>query len=151
MHQFYKEQPDLNFRNPNVKAELDNVLRFWSGKGIAGFRMDAVSHLFEDASLTEGPNDSQYTQNQPETYQLVYDWRKIIDQFALHNHLNDLLLVAEVSAPLEDMMLYYRSADGQLGAHMPCNVQLRDVMNPVTAAGITRPYQPASPQTIQPG
>lgn len=42
LHQFVKEQPDLNFRNPRVKEELKNVLKFWMKKGIDGFRVDAM-------------------------------------------------------------------------------------------------------------
>lgn len=42
LHQFVKEQPDLNFREPRVREEMKNVLRFWMGKGIDGFRVDAM-------------------------------------------------------------------------------------------------------------
>ena len=38
LHQFYKEQPDLNLRNMDVREELKNVLRFWLDLGVAGFR-----------------------------------------------------------------------------------------------------------------
>ena len=38
LHQFYKEQPDLNLRNVDVREELKNVLRFWLDLGVAGFR-----------------------------------------------------------------------------------------------------------------
>ena len=52
MHQFYKEQPDLNVRNPAVVEELKKVLKFWLDRGVDGFRMDAVAHLFE-GTITE--------------------------------------------------------------------------------------------------
>lgn len=42
-HQFTKEQPDLNFRNPNVVERMKDVLRFWMAKGVSGFRCDAVT------------------------------------------------------------------------------------------------------------
>ena len=48
LHQFYKEQPDLNLRNENVRKELRETLRFWLNLGVAGFRVDAVPHFFED-------------------------------------------------------------------------------------------------------
>ena len=50
-HAFYKEQPDLNFRNREVRNAMYNELRFWMKKGVAGFRLDAVTSLFEDAQL----------------------------------------------------------------------------------------------------
>ena len=42
LHQFYKEQPDLNLRNVNVRRELKNVLKFWLDIGVAGFRIGNV-------------------------------------------------------------------------------------------------------------
>ncbi len=47
LHQFYKEQPDLNLENEDVKDELKAVLKFWMERGVDGFRMDAVAHLYE--------------------------------------------------------------------------------------------------------
>lgn len=57
-HQFDKGQPDLNFRNQAVVDEMKNVLRFWLDKGAAGFRVDAVNHLFEIADLRDEPIDN---------------------------------------------------------------------------------------------
>src|SRR5215470_7095754 len=47
-HHFYVQQPDLNWRNPEVRKAMYDVLRFRLDKGVSGFRMDAVSRLFED-------------------------------------------------------------------------------------------------------
>ena len=47
-HYFYRQQPDLNWRNPEVRKAMFDVLRFWLDKGVSGFRMDAVSRLLED-------------------------------------------------------------------------------------------------------
>lgn len=42
LHQFTKQQPDLNYRHPAVGDRMKDVLRFWLAKGVAGFRCDAV-------------------------------------------------------------------------------------------------------------
>lgn len=47
LHQFTKQQPDLNYRNPKVMEQMSDVLRFWLKKGVAGFRVDAVSEVFK--------------------------------------------------------------------------------------------------------
>jgi alpha-glucosidase len=54
-HAFYREQPDLNWRQPEVEARMHQVLKFWLDRGIDGFRLDAVSALFEDPALRDNP------------------------------------------------------------------------------------------------
>ena len=51
-HRFFSHQPDLNYENPKVREAMKDVLRFWAGIGVDGFRMDAVPYLFEE----EGTN-----------------------------------------------------------------------------------------------
>lgn len=55
LHQFLVSQPDLNYRNPKVVEEMKNVIRFWLKKGAAGFRVDAINHLFEAADFRDEP------------------------------------------------------------------------------------------------
>lgn len=47
LHQFLREQPDLNFRNLEVRMEMENILTYWMDLGVDGFRVDATSHLIE--------------------------------------------------------------------------------------------------------
>ncbi|MBV9441750.1 MAG: glucohydrolase, partial [Acidobacteriaceae bacterium] len=54
-HEFYKQQPDLNWNNPDVRKAMYDVLRFWMDKGVAGFRLDAITSLFEDIALKDEP------------------------------------------------------------------------------------------------
>ena len=54
-HAFLKEQPDLNWRNPQVRAAMADVLRFWLRRGVDGFRIDAAAVLAEDALLRDDP------------------------------------------------------------------------------------------------
>lgn len=52
-HLFFKEQPDLNWRNPAVPAAMAEAMRFWLARGVDGFRIDAIGALFEDSDLTD--------------------------------------------------------------------------------------------------
>lgn len=45
LHQFLAEQPDLNYRNPAVREEMEKVLTFWMDRGVDGFRVDAINHM----------------------------------------------------------------------------------------------------------
>lgn len=57
-HFFFKEQPDLNWRNPEVKAAMFDVVRYWLDMGVDGFRLDAVGTIFEDPNLP--PHGKEY-------------------------------------------------------------------------------------------
>jgi len=54
-HKFYKQQPDLNWRNPAVEKAMFDAMRFWLDRGVAGFRLDAIPTLFEDPQLRNEP------------------------------------------------------------------------------------------------
>ncbi|XP_047501137.1 maltase A3-like isoform X1 [Penaeus chinensis] len=117
-HQFLAKQPDLNYRNERVREEMKNVLRFWLEKGVDGFRVDAITHLFEaeDLSLdepvaspsgTDDPLDYGYlnhtlTLNQPETFSVVKEWRDVLDLYP------DKAMIVEVfGEEIEEVMKYY--------------------------------------------
>ena len=55
LHSFYSEQPDLDWRNPEVRAAFGEVVRFWRERGVDGFRVDAVERLAKDAQLRDDP------------------------------------------------------------------------------------------------
>jgi alpha-glucosidase len=55
LHSFYPEQPDLDWRNPEVVAAMQDVLRFWLEHGVAGYRLDAIDRLLKDAGLRDEP------------------------------------------------------------------------------------------------
>lgn len=57
-HQFTQEQPDLNYRNPRVVQEMEDVMQFWLEKGVSGFRVDAVNHLFEVENVYQDEEQS---------------------------------------------------------------------------------------------
>jgi alpha-glucosidase len=92
-HAFYKEQPDLNWNNKNVRSAMFDVTRFWMRKGVSGFRLDAVTSLFEDIALKDEPylagmnaygdrNISRlYTDNLPQVHQALRELRSVTNEF----------------------------------------------------------------------
>ena len=55
LHSFYPEQPDLDWRNPEVVAAMQEVVRFWVARGADGFRLDAIDRLAKDPELRDDP------------------------------------------------------------------------------------------------
>ena len=71
-HRFYPDQPDLNYREPEVAKEMLDTTRFWLEKGVDGFRCDVVGLLYETASSCSLV---------PETVDYIKSIRKIVDEF----------------------------------------------------------------------
>jgi alpha-glucosidase len=92
-HRFYRQQPDLNWRNPEVEQAMFAAMRFWLDRGVAGFRLDAITELFEDVKLRDAaalggtnalgdPNLSDlYTKNLPEVHGVMRRLRAMIDTY----------------------------------------------------------------------
>ena len=59
LHSFYPEQPDLDWRNPEVREAIGGVIRFWLDRGVDGFRVDAVHGLAKDPQLRDDPPASE--------------------------------------------------------------------------------------------
>lgn len=55
LHQFLKEQPDLNFHNHEIRQSVLDVFKFWLDFGVDGFRLDAIIHCFSDPELRDNP------------------------------------------------------------------------------------------------
>ena len=59
LHSFYPEQPDLDWRNPEVIAAMQDALRFWLERGADGYRIDAIDRLLKDPQLRDDPPASE--------------------------------------------------------------------------------------------
>ncbi len=92
-HEFYKQQPDLNWRNPDVRKAMYDIMRFWMDKGVSGFRLDAITSLFEDIGFRNEPylagtnaygdrNISRiYTDNLPELHDVLRQLRQVMNAY----------------------------------------------------------------------
>jgi alpha-glucosidase len=92
-HRYYRQQPDLNWRNPQVERAMFGAMQFWLERGVAGFRLDAITSLIEDAQLRDEPVlpgtnslgdpnlDHIYTDNLPETHRVIRRLRAMVDTY----------------------------------------------------------------------
>ena len=106
-HRFYSSQPDLNYDNPAVQAEMLNVARFWLEMGIDGFRMDAPPYLFEREGTT--------CENLPETHVFLKKFRAFVEQIN-----PEALLLSEANQWPEDVRPYFGDGDEMhMNFHFP--------------------------------
>ncbi|KAI8118981.1 putative maltase H [Lucilia cuprina] len=156
-HQFSIKQADLNYRNPLVVEKMKEVMRYWLDLGISGFRIDALPFMFEkgpdengnfldepvidDVSACPDPEDwchlnHTYTQNQPESIEMVYQWRELTTQYKKDHGGETRLLLTEAYTTFENLMLYY--GDGtRNGSMIPFNFYfMQNILKTTTAAEI---------------
>jgi alpha-glucosidase len=85
LHLYAAEQPDLNWDNPEVRAEFEGILRFWLDRGVDGFRIDVADFLVKDPALPDVaslPADARKPwEDQPGLHDIYQSWRKVIDSY----------------------------------------------------------------------
>ncbi len=152
-HAFLSSQPDLNWRNPEVRTAMLNSLRFWLDKGVDGFRVDVIWHLIKDQAMRDNPVNPAYDSRQPEIQRLLQVHS--VDQPEVHDVIAEMravidayperLLIGEIYLPLERLMAYYGQS-GE-GVHLPFNFQLIQApWRPERLADLIEKYEAALPQ-----
>jgi alpha-glucosidase len=130
-HAFLKEQPDLNWRNPEVQEAILSAMRFWLDKGVDGFRVDVMWYMIKDLQLRDNPVNPDYRRDrptceklvdlystdQPEVHEIVRKMRQVMDEY------DNRVMIGEIYLPVERLMTYYGIAE-QPGAHLPFNFLL---------------------------
>ena len=142
LHQFVKQQPDLNYRNPDVVAAILDVMRFWLDRGVDGFRVDVIGLMMKDPEFRDEPINPNwdgvypftrlqhiYTANLPEVHELIHEMRKVLDSY------DDRMMVGETYLPNDMLMKYYGTSD-KLECHLPFNFQL--ILAKWDAAGVRK-------------
>ncbi len=83
LHSFLPEQPDLNWRNPEVADAIRDVMRFWFDRGVDGFRIDVVHMLAKDPELKDDPPDNPFAHvlSRPEVHDYVRLLRATADEY----------------------------------------------------------------------
>jgi alpha-glucosidase len=133
LHQFVPEQPELNWRNPEVKAAMLDTLRFWMDRGVDGFRMDVIALILKDELLRDNPpnpdppenlaeNDlfrrllSVHNLDQDDVHPVLREIRQVLDEY------DSRLAIGELWGPLDRWVRYYGERGDEL--HLPFNFRL---------------------------
>jgi alpha-glucosidase len=129
-HAFLAKQPDLNWRNPQVRAAVYDAMRFWLQRGVDGFRIDVIWHLIKDDQFRDNPPNPGYnperpphesviplyTTDRPEVHDIIREMRRVTEEFP------ERLLIGEIYLPVERLVTYYgQDLDG---LHLPFNFAL---------------------------
>lgn len=151
-HAFLKEQPDLNWRKPEVVQAMLEVMRFWLQKGVDGFRVDVIWHMIKDDLFRNNPPNPEYKEGQPdyvryitafsEDQPLVHDiiakMRKVMEEY------QERLLIGEIYLPLDKLVTYYGKENA--GVHLPFNFQLiKTDWNAKTIYALVNEYEGSLP------
>ncbi|MDQ2689137.1 MAG: alpha-amylase family glycosyl hydrolase, partial [Chloroflexota bacterium] len=130
-HAFAPEQPDLNWRNREVREAIYDAMRFWLDRGVAGFRVDVMWHMLKDAEFRDNPPNPDYdpvrsspydelipaySTDQPEVHAVVAEMRAVLEEY------DERLMIGEIYLPVDRLVDYY-GRDGD-GAHLPFNFHL---------------------------
>lgn len=132
-HAFLREQPDLNWRNPEVQEAMFDVMRFWLNRGVDGFRVDVMWHMIKDDQLRDNPPNPDYkpfmatyeqllpvySTDQPEVHDIIRKMREILDSY------QERMMIGEIYLPIDRLMMYY--GVNNKGAHLPFNFLLIDL------------------------
>lgn len=113
---FLPFQPDLNWRNPEVKQTMLNIARFWLSKGVDGYRLDIFNTIYKDAEfrnnpftwkLVPTPDDTSgyfqktvHSQDQPESFDLAKEFRSVTNEFG------ETLTIGEIAARRDILRKY---------------------------------------------
>lgn len=160
LHSFLKEQPDLNWRNPEVAAAMHDTLRFWLRRGVDGFRIDVMGMIVKHPELADNPPNPHWrpgslepkylwssNRNHPDVYEAVRGIRAVLDEFP------GSMAVGEVFGSAEEIARYYGRPGELDGLHLAFNFQfiheIGPVFTPWTAVAMRRIVGDAEEATPQ--
>lgn len=131
LHTFLKEQPDLNWRNPNVRSTMLDVMRFWFDLGIDGLRIDVAYRVMKDPSFRDNPPNPNWESGMDPFFKLGEIHTKNTDDNHLFNHwvrsvadeYNDKVLIGEMNLTLAELVPHY-GTECNPELHLPFNFRL---------------------------
>jgi alpha-glucosidase len=140
LHTFVKEQPDLNWRNPEVKAAMFDALRFWLERGVDGFRIDVAHFIMKDPELRDNPPNPDlgsgglpayawgsqqhiYNLGHPDVHDVYREVRQLLEEYSAERPRVSIGEIHEFNWPI--WVSYYGKNLDEL--HMPFNFALLNV------------------------
>ena len=136
LHSFLPEQPDLNWRNPEVKRAMFDAILFWLERGVDGFRIDVIDRMIKDEALRDNPLDPNwvegnnpahrfqrlYSENRPGIHELIGEFREVFDEY------ENRVSIGEIAYSLDPSLItgYYGAGTQEFGTelHLPFNFAL---------------------------
>lgn len=121
-HVFLRQQPDVNWANPDLRKAMFDVARFWLDHGASGFRLDATPYLFEDPNWPQDPDVKSgppvhlkpYNAGQPANHEVLRGLRKVIDSYP-----GDRVLLGENAvSTIEDLAKVYGAKGDEISLPM---------------------------------
>ncbi len=131
LHLFLPQQPDLNWRNPEVRDAMLDVLRFWFDRGVDGVRVDVSSKVMKDPEFRDNPPNPDWrpgmdpferlllvhSENHPDIRQFNFWLRGVAEEYE-----EERLLIGEIYLPLRQLVAHYGQDRDEL--HLPFNFHL---------------------------
>ncbi|MFI5316288.1 MAG: alpha-amylase family glycosyl hydrolase [Myxococcota bacterium] len=116
LRSFLKQQPDLNWRSPEVERAMHAVLRFWLERGVDGFRIDVIHRIAKDPELRDNPPSARpgpgwggqlhvHDENHPDIHGFLRRIRRVLDSY------DERAAVGEIGLPPEQVATYYGRGD----------------------------------------
>ena len=138
LHAFLKQQPDLNWRNPDLKAAMFDAVRFWLDRGVDGFRIDVLWHIVKADGLPDNPvNDAwvegenerdrvhqTHSTDQPEAHAIAAELRALADSYGTKTG-QRRLLVGEIFLPNDRLARWFGPPEAP-EVHLPFNFALME-------------------------
>ena len=156
LHLFLAEQPDLNWRNPEVKEEMLKALRFWLDRGVDGFRVDVSYKVMKDTEYRNNPPNPEwkpgmnpfdrllqtYSEDMPDNHEFNRWLRGVADEY------HDRVLVGEIYLSIPQLVTHYGNNDE---FHLPFNFHLILAQwNPLIIRSLIEAYERALPEGAWP-
>ncbi len=153
LHAFLKQQPDLNWRNPELKAAMLDAMRFWFDRGVDGFRIDVLWHIVKAEGFPDNPVNpywrpgiterdrliQQHSTDQPEAHAIAAEMRALADSYG------DRVLIGEIFLPNDRHARWYGTPD-KPQVHLPFNFQLiENAWNAETLRDMIAAYEASLP------